>query len=84
MKTLAEEWKELSTALYASGMPAQNQEAQLHQMFFLTAMVMLNKLHEISELPEEVACGELSKLEDECGATLMIRMQMLSVKNRNT
>jgi flagellar biosynthesis chaperone FliJ len=80
MKTLTQLWQEYRKACYPQPIP-QTQETETHQAFFSGCQVTLERLVELSALPEDQAESELQKVMDECEG--VIRSRVHTLKNRN-
>jgi hypothetical protein len=79
-KTMQEEWRAYRDKVYPKSMPAmQNQE--LHQTFFAGAAIAIQKLNELSALPEDDATSAVLKLDEEIMAVLQARANQLLARN---
>jgi hypothetical protein len=80
IKTMQQWWREYRDACYPKGLSAiQNREC--HQAFFAGALCAINSMNALSELPEDNAVAELSKLTAECVEICQARAFVLKTQN---
>lgn len=64
-KTIKELFNEYREACYGSAPLNQTQEEEVKQAFMAGAIIVFDKMNEISKLPPDSACDQLGALEQE-------------------